>query len=75
VSAGFAEVEEDKVRILTATCEEASVIDVERARGKVADAEAKIVDLSPETAGFADQQRRIRVNRARLNAAERLKAS
>ena len=74
VSAGFAEIEADNVRILTATCEEASAIDVARAKQKMADAEAKVVDLSPGTTGFADQQRRVRVNRARINAAERLKA-
>ncbi|MCB9651048.1 MAG: ATP synthase F1 subunit epsilon [Deltaproteobacteria bacterium] len=75
VSAGFAEIEEDKVRILTATCEAAGAIDVERAKKKMADAEAKIVELSPDTTGFADQQRRVRVNRARLNAAERQRSN
>lgn len=72
VGTGFAEIEQDHVRVLTNTCEEASTIDVERARTKMGDAEKKIVDLSPETKGFADMQRRVRVNRARINAAERL---
>lgn len=75
VGTGFAEIEKDTVRVLTNTCEEASTIDVERARKKMTDAEKKIVDLSPETKGFADTQRRVRVNRARLNAAARLTKS
>lgn len=71
VGAGFAEIENDIVRVLTNTCEKSDEIDVERAKKKMEDAEKKIGDLSPETKGFADMQRRVRVNRARLNAVER----
>lgn len=72
VGRGFAEIEENAVRVLTNSCEEASSIDVERARKKMAEAEKLIGDMSPEAKGFADTQRRVRVNRARINAAERL---
>lgn len=74
VGSGFAEIEKDIVRVLTNTCEAADEIDVERARKKMEDAEKKIVDLSPETKGFADTQRRVRVNRARLDAVDRVKS-
>lgn len=71
VSTGFAEIEDDHVRVLTQTCEEASTIDADRAKQKMEEAERRIVELSPDTSGFAAEQRRVRVHRARLNAAER----
>lgn len=74
VGAGFAEIESDTVRVLTNTCEAADAIDVDRAKNKMAEAEKQIVDMSPETEGFATVQRRVRVNRARLNAVERAKS-
>src|SRR5918996_386856 len=41
VSSGFAEVDQDQVTVLTASCEPATEIDVERARKALSDAEAK----------------------------------
>src|SRR5262245_10637304 len=45
VSSGFAEVDNDKVTVLTAACEPASAIDVERARKALSDAEGKLEKL------------------------------
>lgn len=74
VGSGFAEIENDIVRVLTNTCEESSAIDVDRAKKKMESAEKEIGNFNPEDEGFADMQRRVRVNRARLNAVERAKS-
>lgn len=73
VASGFAEIEGDTVRILTELCEEASTVDGQGAISAMQEAETKIADMSPDTEGFAELQRRIRINRARAEAAERLR--
>jgi len=46
ISSGYVEVLDDKVRVLTETCEKSDEIDVERARDKLATANERIEGLS-----------------------------
>ena len=71
VATGFAEIEDDTVRILTASCEEASAIDTAQAQADLSAAESEFAKLSPEDKGYAATQRRIMVSQARLDAAAR----
>ncbi len=47
ISGGYVEVLEDVVRVLTETCERHDEVDVERARGKLAEAAQRLSGLSP----------------------------
>jgi F-type H+-transporting ATPase subunit epsilon len=71
VSTGYAEIEQDKVTILTDACEAQGSIDVERARRALSESEKKLESLSPDEADYRTQQRRIQRATARLDAAER----
>jgi F-type H+-transporting ATPase subunit epsilon len=71
VTAGFAEVDLDQVTVLTAACETAEAIDVERARRALSEAEAKLEKLGPEDDGYEASYRQLERARARLDAAER----
>ena len=71
VSSGFAEVDNDQVTVLTASCEPASEIDVERARKALSDAEAKLEKLGPEDSGYEGARFQIERARARLDTVER----
>ena len=71
VSSGFAEVDADTVTVLTASCEAADEIDVERARKALNDAEAKLEKLGPEDNGYDAARFQIERARARLDAVER----
>ena len=71
VSSGFAEVDADQVTVLTASCEPASEIDVERARRALSDAEAKLEKLGPQDPGYDAARFQIERARARLDTVER----
>lgn len=71
VSTGYAEIGEDKVTVLTDACEEASTIDVERAKRALESAEAALAKAGDEQSGWTEQQRRLLKAQARLDAATR----
>ena len=71
VNAGFAEVEEDTVTVLTDSSEEAAAIDVARAKKALAEAEEQLQGLSPEDSAFVDVRRRADRAAARIDAAAR----
>lgn len=71
VSSGYAEVEGDKVTVLTAACEAADEVDVERARRSLSDAEAKLEKLGPNDEGYDDAHWKLARARARLDTVER----
>ena len=71
VSSGFAEIDQNKVTILTDSCEPASAVDVERARKALHGAEEKLKTLGPDDPGFAEAQRRAALAQARIDAAAR----
>jgi F-type H+-transporting ATPase subunit epsilon len=71
VSSGFAEVESDQVTVLTASCEPASDIDVERARKALSEAEGKLEKLGPEDQGYDAARFQMERARARLDTVER----
>lgn len=49
IGGGFAEVQPDRVIVLAETCEKADEIDVERAKKKIAELEARLRAGNPET--------------------------
>lgn len=71
VSSGFAEVEGDNVTVLTAACEAADDVDVERARRSLSDAEAKLEKLGPNDKGYEAAHWKLARARARLDTVER----
>jgi F-type H+-transporting ATPase subunit epsilon len=71
VSSGFAEVDADQVTVLTAACEPADQIDVERARKALSDAEGKLEKLGPEDPGYDAARFQIERARARLDTVDR----
>ena len=71
VSSGFAEVDADRVTILTEACEEAAKVDADRARRALEQAESALASLAQDDVGFAEPERRSLRARARLDAAAR----
>ena len=71
VSTGYAEVEGDRVTMLTGSCEEQSTIDVERAKKAHLDDEIHLSKLGSEDGSYAEQRMRASRARARLDAVER----
>ncbi len=71
VSSGFAEVDADTVTVLTASCEPASAIDVERARKTLSEAEAKLEKLGPNDPDYDARRFQMERARARLDAVDR----
>lgn len=71
VSTGFVEVENDVVTVLTDSAEEASALDVARARKALVEAEDKLKTLSPEDSQYAEMKRRADRASARIDAASR----
>ena len=71
VSSGYAEMEEDQVTVITDSCEEASTIDVERAKRAHADAHRQLEALGPSESAHVEQTRRASRAQARLDAVER----
>ncbi len=69
LSAGYAEVQPDKVIVVAATCEKADEIDVERARAKVSaierEVEAGSVDADPEVVRIRMLKHLARIRAAR----------
>jgi F-type H+-transporting ATPase subunit epsilon len=70
-STGFAEMEDNQVTVLTDSCEEASSIDIARAKKALQDAEEKLKTLSPDEPSGVEYRRRADRAMARINAAER----
>jgi F-type H+-transporting ATPase subunit epsilon len=71
VSGGFVEVADDQVRVLADTAEPLEGIDLEGARKRIADAEARLGTLSPSVPAYAAQQGLVRKEKARLDAAQK----
>jgi F-type H+-transporting ATPase subunit epsilon len=71
VAGGFVEVADDNVRVLADTAEPLEGIDVEGAKKRVADAEGKLVAISPSLPAYAAQQQTVRREKARLEAAQK----
>jgi F-type H+-transporting ATPase subunit epsilon len=71
VSNGFAEVEADTVTVLTDSAEEASTVDVARAKKALAEAEELMKTTSPEDATYLETRRRMDRANARIDAAAR----
>ncbi len=70
ISTGFAEMEGDKVTVLTDNFEPAGSVDVARARSQVEKAEAELAGLSEADPRHSVEQMRLRRALARLDAAE-----
>ena len=70
-SAGFAEIENDVLTILTHTTEEASEIDVARTNKTLAQAESDQSTMNPDDPNYSKSLRRAARARARLDAASR----
>jgi F-type H+-transporting ATPase subunit epsilon len=71
VSAGFAEIESDVLTILTEAAEDASLVDVARAKKSLAEAEERLKELAPDDPAHADAWRRIERANARIETATR----
>ena len=71
VAGGFVEVADDSVRVLADSAEPLESIDVEAAKKRIADAEAKLGALSPSVPAYAAQQLVVRREKARLDAAQK----
>jgi len=71
VSGGFVEVADDQVRVLADSAEPLEGIDLEGARKRIADAEAKLSTLSASVPAYAAQQGLVRKEKARLDAAQK----
>lgn len=71
VSTGFAEIENDKVTVLTDACEESSNIDLAAAHRALHEAEDKLKALAPDEPSYAEQKRRLDQAGARIDAAQR----
>jgi F-type H+-transporting ATPase subunit epsilon len=71
ISNGFAEIENDTVTVLTDSAEEATAIDVARAKKALADAEEQMKTLGPEDVAYAEVRRRMERSSARIDAASR----
>lgn len=71
VGAGFAEVENGTVTVLTEASEESSVIDLARARKSWSEGEEKMKTLSPDDPSYAEVRRRMDRANARIEASQR----
>jgi F-type H+-transporting ATPase subunit epsilon len=69
VAGGFVEVGNDKVLVLADGAEPVSGIDVEAARRRMAEAQQRLKELSPEDARYEVEQAAVRREAARMNAA------
>lgn len=68
VSTGFAELEGERLTVLTDNCEAASAVDVERAKADKAKAEKALAELSEDDAAYSVHRRRLERAEARLTA-------
>lgn len=71
VAGGFCEVGDDTVRVLADAAEALAGIDVAAARKRLADATAKLAELSPSVPGYALQQQVVRREQVRVELAEK----
>jgi F-type H+-transporting ATPase subunit epsilon len=71
VTGGFVEVADDQVRVLADSAEALEGIDLEGARKRISEAEAKLQSLSPSVPAYAAQQLVVRKEKARLEAAQK----
>lgn len=69
VSTGFAELEGEKVTILTEDCELGANVDVDRAKNEVAEAEKALEKLGENDADYGVHRKRLERAQARLTAA------
>lgn len=69
VSTGFAELEGEKLTVLTEDCEAAPKVDVERAKQDAEKAEKALADLGEDDADYPVYRRRLERAQARLLAA------
>ncbi|RKH49197.1 F0F1 ATP synthase subunit epsilon [Corallococcus llansteffanensis] len=70
IAGGFVEVSNDKVLVLADAAEPINGIDVAGARRRMAEAEARLKDLSAADARYALEQAAVRREAARIGAAE-----
>jgi len=71
VGAGFAEIDDDKITILTGRCEESAEIDIDRAKLALSHAEEKLAALGPDEPLHAKYLRRAARAQARIDCASR----
>ncbi len=71
VSGGFVEVGDDAVRVLADSAEALDTIDIDGAKKRIADAEAKLAAISPSLPAYAAQQAVVRKEKARLDVAQK----
>ncbi len=71
VAGGFCEVADDVVRVLADVAEPLDAIDVAQAQKAVADAEAKLAELSPSVPAYALQQEAVKKAQVRLALASK----
>ena len=70
ISTGFAEIEDEKVTVLTEACELSTNINVEQTKRDIAEAEAALQGLGEQDADFAVHRLRLDRNYARLAATQ-----
>jgi F-type H+-transporting ATPase subunit epsilon len=75
IASGFVEVDQDRVSILTSSCEPATKVDVARARKSLGDSRKKLEALDPNEPGYGDAQSRVARALARLDGASRVDPS
>jgi F-type H+-transporting ATPase subunit epsilon len=69
VGGGFLQVADNRVIVLADTAEAAGDIDVERARKTFAEAQAKVLAMTEQEAGYAAEAARVRRAAARISVA------
>ncbi len=67
VGGGFLQVADNRVIVLADTAEAAGDIDVERARKTFAEAQAKVLAMTEQEAGYAEEAARVRRAAARIS--------
>ena len=70
INGGYAEVSDDKIIILTETCEEANVLDLKRARQALEESNKKIMELDAYSEEYKEHWQRAKRAQARVEVAE-----
>ncbi|HJL43965.1 MAG TPA: ATP synthase F1 subunit epsilon [Myxococcales bacterium LLY-WYZ-16_1] len=71
VGAGFVQIEDDRVQVLTEACDTPARIDLEATKRSLADAEGHLKDLGPGDPRFFEFERSAALARARIDAKSR----
>ena len=71
VAGGFCEVADDSVRVLADVAEPLESIDLNEAKKRLGDAEAKLLELSPSLPAYEQQREAARTARVRLELASK----